>query len=97
MLKKLIMKFIGKEVAAKWNLKDETAPAPGQVMVSVPWYRSKAKIGFTLTIAATCLKYGPQLFGKPPVEIPQVVLSFLQELGVGVGGYGLRDAIKKTT
>lgn len=97
MLKKLVMKVLGKKVSEKLNLKDEpaTVPTPGQEVVSIPWYQSKAKIGFLVAIVATGLKYGPQLFNQPAIEIPEEILNLLREMGIAVGGYGLRDAIKK--
>lgn len=97
MIKRLVMKLIGKNLAQKLNLRDEpeTAPVPGQAVVSVPWYQSKAKIGFLIYIVAIALKFGPPAFGKPPIEIPKEALDLLEGLGLGVGGYGLRDAIKK--
>lgn len=96
MLKKILLKLVGKKLQEKWNLQDsEKAPVPGEVVVSVPWYRSKSKVGFILFLVATILKFGPPAFGHPSIEIPADVLDLLQQLGLGVGAYGIRDAMKE--
>lgn len=95
MIKKLIIKIIGSKIAKEWKLdQPEIVPAPGSVVESVPWYRSKSKMGFIVFIVASTLKYGPPAFGKPEINLPVEVIDFLQTLGLGVGGYGLRDALK---
>lgn len=96
MLKKLLVKIVGKQLRDKWKLDEpEKVPHAGEIVLSVPWYRSKAKIGFLLYLVAIALKYGPPAFGHPPVLLPPEALDLLQGLGLGVGGYGLRDALKE--
>lgn len=96
MLKNLLIKIVGKELAKKWNLQNtDIVPAPGATLISVPWYRSKSKVGFIVFMVITILKYGPPVFGHQAIDIPPQVLDFLQQLGLGLGAYGLRDALKQ--
>jgi hypothetical protein len=96
MLKKLFMKILGRKIREKWNLQDDqTVPEPGEVVVSVPWYRSKTKMGALLSLVATGLKHVPPAFGYPSIDIPPEMLSLFQEIGIGIAVYGLRDAMKE--
>ncbi len=95
MLRKLFLKILGKNLKEKWALQeDQVVPTPGQPVISVPWYRSKAKMGFLFGMIATALKYGPPAFGHAPVDVPPELLDLLQQAGLIFGAYGLRDAIK---
>jgi len=90
MFKKLIARMIGKRIGAEL----EKAPAPGQPLTKTPWYKSKAKLGFILFITATIVEEGSKLWGHP-IRIPAEVFNMLEAAGLGLGGYGIRDAVKK--
>lgn len=96
MIKKLLMKIVGSKLKETLKLDQPvTMPAAGAELVSVPWYRSKAKLGFGLYLVVVVLEYGPPAFGKPAIHLPKEWLDLLEGLGLGLGGYGLRDAMKK--
>jgi len=92
MIKKLIVTLIGKTLAKKIKLVDDTAetvPQPGQPLTKVPWYQSKAKISAILMVVVIGVNKLSPVFGHP-VEIPNEVFMILEALGI----YGLRDAMK---
>ena len=90
MFENLIARIIGRRIGAQL----EEAPAPGQPLTKTPWYKSKAKIGFILYIAATIIEQGSKLWGHE-VKIPPEVFNMLEAAGLGIGGYGIRDAMKR--
>jgi len=92
MIKNLIATLIGKTLAKKWNLIDdtqETVPAPGTPVTKVAWYQSKAKISAILMVLVIGVQKLSPAFGHP-IIIPDEVFKVLEALGI----YGLRDAIK---
>lgn len=96
MLKKLLITIMGKTIARKLNIQDDltadqTAPQPGQALISVPWYESRTKLTIVVGVVLAAVEQlsGP-VFGHP-VVIPQEVYRLLEAVGL----YTLRDAIKK--
>jgi hypothetical protein len=96
MLKKLIATIIGKTLAKKLKIVDdtvETVPQPGTPVTKVPWYQSKAKLSaICLVISVAINKLSGPVFGHQ-IYVSDDVFKVLEALGL----YGLRDAIKTAT
>ena len=62
----------------------------GEVNVAPkPWYLSKAKLAAIVTVIVGAIQPISSAFGHP-IVVPQFVIELL----IGLGVYGIRDAIK---
>jgi len=75
--------IIGKKIARKLE------GVMGEDIKQKPWYLSKAKIAAIVTVLVGAVEPISRAFGYP-VEIPSYVIEVL----IGIGIYGVRDAIK---
>lgn len=57
--------------------------------ISKPWYTSKGKIAAIVTVLVGAIQPVSTAFGHP-IEVPDFIIQVL----VGLGLYGIRDAIK---
>lgn len=83
-----IYRLMGKKVAKKLNLEEENNMAD-PVTDPKPWYQSKAKLAAIVTAIVACIQPVSTALGHP-YQVPLWVIEFLMGLGI----YGVRDAIK---
>ena len=81
-----IYKLAGKKIADKLGLQEEVM---GEETTEKPWYKSKAKIAAIVTVIIGAVQPISAAFGHP-IQVPDFIIQLL----IGLGIYGVRDAIK---
>lgn len=82
-------RFAGKKIAVKLGITEDNMADTEQGTVKT-WYKSKAKIAAIVTAIVAAIQPISTAFGTP-IVVPQWVIELL----IGLGIYGVRDAINK--
>lgn len=85
-----ILRLIGRRIATKLEL-EETMDDKPKVTNSTVWWKSKAKISALITILVAAIHPIAVAWGHPEIVVPNWFIEML----IGMGIYGIRDAIPK--
>lgn len=83
-LPKWVYRLAGRKLAKTMHLEDSMSET-----TATPWYKSKAKLAAIVTVIVGAIQPLSTAFGHP-IVVPDFIVQVL----VGLGLYGIRDAIK---